>query len=174
MAAAPATPRPCVHCSVGSWSSPSVLEAPGWYQCHREAGREPAQRCAVTWPHSVWRGLKESEEEEARGGHPGPARPLTRPPSLSLPFQAPERTTGADPHLQLPEETGAPCAATRPACIPARRAPSPALTTLNPRSVLPPPARHRGMEPPMGPSGSARRRLQVDPREHVAAKRFKR
>lgn len=96
MAAAPATPRPCVHCSVGSWSSPSVLEAPGWYQCHQEAGREPAQRCAVTWPHSVWRGLKESEEEEARGGHPGPARPLTRPPSLSLPFQAPERTTGAD------------------------------------------------------------------------------
>lgn len=63
-------------------------------------------------------GSQESEEEEARGGHPGPARPLTRPPSLSLPFQAPERTTGADPRLQLPEETGAPCAATRPPASP--------------------------------------------------------
>lgn len=174
MAAAPATPRPCVHCSVGSWSSPSVLEAPGWYQCHREAGREPAQRCAVTWPHSVWRGLKESEEEEARGGHPGPARPLTRPPLSEPPFPSSRENDGRGPSPPAPGGDGCSLRSHPPACIPARRAPSPALTTLNPRSVLPPPARHRGMEPPMGPSGPARRRLQVDPREHVAAKRFKR
>lgn len=121
--------------------------------------------------------LAGSQGERGGGGTRWPPRtsaaanssPLSEPP-----FPSSRENDGRGPSPPAPGGDGCSLRSHPPACIPARRAPSPALTTLNPRSVLSPPARHRGMEPPMGPSGSARRRLQVDPREHVAAKRFKR